>query len=80
MKNHDLTIPHSHVGPFAVLSEFQGKGVGSKLIEDYFSRLQGTSYLETYTAENAKFYEKRGYKLIEVDELLGMKGYWMRRD
>lgn len=80
MKSHDLDIPHSHVGPFAVLPEFQGKGVGSKLMEDYFSRLEGVSYLETFTATNARFYEKRGYKLIETDEVLGMKGYWMRRD
>lgn len=80
MKSHDLDIPHSHVGPFAVLPEFQGKGVGSKLMEDYFSRLEGVSYLETFTATNARFYEKRGYKLIETDEVLGMKGYWLRRD
>lgn len=80
MKSHDLDIPHSHVGPFAVLPEFQGKGVGSKLMEDYFSRLDGVSYLETFTATNARFYEKRGYKLIETDEVLGMKGYWLRRD
>ena len=80
MKSHDLDVPHSHVGPFAVLPEFQGKGVGSKLMEDYFSRLEGVSYLETFTATNARFYEKRGYKLIETDEVPSMKGYWLRRD
>jgi GNAT superfamily N-acetyltransferase len=81
MKSHDLEFLHSHVGPFGVLPEFQGKGVGSKLMRDYFSRLEGVpSYLETFTSSNASFYEKRGYKLIETDEVLGVKGYFMRRD
>ena len=81
MKIHDLDIPHSHVGPFGVLPQFQGKGVGSKLIEDYFTRLEGVpSYLETFTAVNARFYEKRGYALIVTDDVLGMKGYWLLRE
>jgi hypothetical protein len=50
-------------------------------MRDYFSRLEGVpSYLETFTSSNASFYEKRGYKLIETDEVLGVKGYFMRRD
>ena len=81
MKRHDLDTPHSHVGPFGVLPEFQGRGVGSKLIENYFSRLKGVpSYLETFTATNARFYEKRGYELIVTERVLGMKGYWLLRD
>ena len=81
MKRHDLDTPHSHVGPFGVLPEFQGRGVGSRLMEDYFSRLKGVpSYLETFTATNARFYEKRGYELILTDEVLGVKGYWLLRD
>lgn len=81
MKKHDLDTPHSHVGPFGVLPEFQGRGVGSKLMEDYISRLEGVpSYLETFTAENARFYEKRGYRLIVTDDVLDLKGYWLLRD
>ena len=81
MKSHDLDTPHSHVGPFAVLPEFQGRGVGSMLIEDYFTRLEGVpSYLETFTATNARFYEKRGYELMVTDDVLGMKGYWLLRE
>jgi GNAT superfamily N-acetyltransferase len=81
MKKHDLDTPHNHVGPFGVLPEFQGRGVGSKLIEDYFSRLEGVpSYLETFMATNARFYKKRGYELIVTDDVLGMKGYWLLRE
>ena len=81
MKKHDLQIPHSHVGPFAVLPEYQGKGVGSKLFDDYLKRSTGTTcYLETFTETNAGFYQKRGYTLIETDDVLGMKGYFLRKD
>jgi GNAT superfamily N-acetyltransferase len=81
MKEHDLQTPHSHVGPFGVLPEYQGKGVGSMLIEDYFGRLDGVpSYLETFTSFNAHFYVKRGYRLVASDTVLGMKGYWLLRE
>lgn len=81
IKEHDLHTLHSHVGPFGVLPEFHGRGVGSMLMEDYFSRLECVpSYLETFSPKTAKFYEKRGYKLVAIDDLLGMKGYWMLRE
>jgi predicted N-acetyltransferase YhbS len=80
MKKHDLQILHTHVGPFAVLPNYQGMGIGSKLFQNYLSRLKGTSYFETFTEENAHFYVKRGHKIIAVDEVLGIKGYWLRRD
>ena len=81
MMKHDLDTTHSHVGPFGVLPEFQGKGVGSLLMEDYFSRLDGfPSFLETFTSSNAHFYVKRGYKLVVSDDVLGMKGYWLLRE
>jgi predicted N-acetyltransferase YhbS len=80
MKLNDLKIPHTHVGPFAVLPEYQGRGIGSKLFENYLSRLEGTSYFETFAPNTARFYRKRGHTLIKTDEALGIKGYWLRRD
>ncbi|MBD3206593.1 GNAT family N-acetyltransferase [Candidatus Bathyarchaeota archaeon] len=81
MKKHDLQTPHSHVGPFGVLPEYQGKGIGSMLMKDYFERLDGVpSYLETFTSVNAGFYVKRGYRLICKDSVLGMTGYWLLRE
>ena len=79
--SHDIDIPHSHVGPGAVLPIFQGIGVGSMLMEDYFSRLGGVvSFLETFQESNARFYENRGYRVVADDFVLGLKGYWMIRD
>jgi GNAT superfamily N-acetyltransferase len=79
-ESHDLDISHSHVGAVAVLPEFQGKGVGSMLLEDYFSRMDGgVSFLETFTEFNARFYGNRGYRLVAADFVLGVKGYWMKR-
>jgi predicted N-acetyltransferase YhbS len=80
MKKNDLKTSHTHMGPFAVLPEYQGKGVGSKLFQNYLSKLKGISCFETFTEENAHFYEKRGHKIVTVDEVLGIKGYWLRRD
>ena len=57
MLSHDLDIPHSHVGPFGVLSEFQGKGVGSMLIEDrsihafYYSDRSKATALQALSAD-----------------------------
>ena len=80
-ESHDIDVPHSHVGPIVVLPEFQGKGVGSKLMEDYFTRLNGgVSFLETFTESNVRFYGSHGYLLVATDFILGIKGYWLIRD
>ena len=77
----DLSIPHSHVGPIIVLPELQGRGIGTLLMKDYFSRLGGTvSFLETFQMPNVRFYEKNGYNVIATEFILGVKGYWMKRD
>lgn len=80
-EGYDPIIPHSHVGPIAVLPELQGKGVGSRLMMDYFSRLNGgVSFLETFQESNARFYEKCGYRVTATNYILGLKGYWLIRD
>jgi len=79
-KEHDLDTPHSHVGPFGVLPEYHGRGVGSLLMENYFSRLEGApSFLETFSSGTVKFYEKRGYEVVAKEDLLEVIGYWMLR-
>ncbi len=80
-ESHDIDISHSHLGPIVVQPELQGKGVGTTLMEDYFSRLEGrVSFLETFQESNARFYEKCGYKVVATDYVLGLKGYWLIRE
>jgi hypothetical protein len=56
-------------------------GIGSLLMEDYFSRIDDTpSFLETFSPETARFYEKRGYEVVSREDLLGVTGYWMLRE
>ena len=80
-ESHDLSVSHSHVGSIAVLPEFQGKGIGTLLMKDYFARLDDVpSFLETFKESNARYYVNRGYRLVATDFVLGLKGYWMKRD
>jgi GNAT superfamily N-acetyltransferase len=61
-------------------AQHQGKGVGSMLMDNYLSRLEGTSWFETGTDSNIRFYEKRGFKKIKTVEGLGVKFTFMRLD
>ena len=80
-EGNDLDTPHSHLGPIALLPELQGKGIGTLLMEDYFSRLGGeVSFLETFQMPNVRFYKKCGYRVVTSEIILGVKGYWMIRD
>ena len=81
-EKHDPAIPHSHLGPFGVLPEFQGQGIGKKLMENYLNRLDRTgrqSYLETGKPKNVRFYKKFGYQLMETDFALGIDFIFMWR-
>lgn len=80
---HDPIKLHSHFGPFGVLPDFQGKGVGTKLFNDYCVRVDQAglaSYLETETERHVRFYRRYGYELIETDYALGTEHYFMWRD
>lgn len=47
----------------AVHPATQGRGIGAALVRD---ALKDSVYLETFTAENAAWYEKRGFKPLTV--------------
>jgi predicted N-acetyltransferase YhbS len=80
-KGYDPAGLHSHMGPIAVLPRLQGKGIGTLLMEDYFSRIgDRASFLETFQEINVCFYEKCGYRIVNTEYILGLKGYWMTRD
>jgi predicted N-acetyltransferase YhbS len=79
---HDLTEPHWHLGPVAVDSHLQRKGIGSALMVEYCTRLDGANavgYLETDKPENVKFYRRFGFQTIAEAPVLNIPSWFMRR-
>jgi ribosomal protein S18 acetylase RimI-like enzyme len=79
---HDLAEPHWHLGPLAVDSHLQGKGIGSALMVEYCTRLDGANavgYLETDKPENVKFYRRFGFQTIAEAPVLNIPSWFMRR-
>lgn len=73
---------HSHLGPVAVLPEFQGKGIGSEMVKNYCSMLDQngeTSYLETDKHENVRLYSRFGFEVTKEFSVLGVPNWIMRR-
>src|SRR5262245_14963489 len=57
----DRTEPHWHLGPVAVDTHLQGKGIGSTMLADFCSRMdaeKAVAYLETDKIVNVRFYER----------------------
>lgn len=78
----DLDEPHSHLGPFAVRPELQGRGIGSRLLEAYTGGLDregAVGYLETDRERNVGLYERFGFEVVGTEEVLGERCWYMRR-
>jgi GNAT superfamily N-acetyltransferase len=74
---------HNHLGPIAVLPEYQGQGIGSIMMNSYCSLVDNRSlpaYLETDRSENVRFYEKFGFRLVDEVEILGVTNSFMWRE
>jgi ribosomal protein S18 acetylase RimI-like enzyme len=55
---HDPDEPHVHLGPVAVDAHLQGRGIGSRMMEEHCRRLDRAGelgYLETDKPENVRF-------------------------
>jgi ribosomal protein S18 acetylase RimI-like enzyme len=79
---YDLREPHWHLGPVAVDAHLQGTGIGTRLMNDYCSRLDSThttGYLETDKASNVKFYEKFGFETVASAAVLETTNWFMKR-
>ncbi len=80
---HDPPQSHGHLGPIAVLPEFQGQGIGSIMMSMYCRLVDNRflpGYLETDRTENVQFYEKFGFKLVEEVMILGVSNFFMWRE
>jgi ribosomal protein S18 acetylase RimI-like enzyme len=79
---HDPREPHWHLGPIAVLPEFQGRGIGSRMLERFCAKadgLQAAAYLETDKPENVRLYERFGFALVETEDIFGINNKFMWR-
>jgi GNAT superfamily N-acetyltransferase len=59
-----ITKPHWYLMQLAVAPEYQGKGIGSALIQPVLQHADNNNlecYLETETELNVKFYRKNGF-------------------
>ena len=65
---------HWYLWALGVEPDFQGQGVGGRLIQPVLARadVQGVPcYLETQTEGNVAFYEKRGFEVLSAGEVPG---------
>jgi ribosomal protein S18 acetylase RimI-like enzyme len=79
---HDPDEPHFHLGPLAVDAHLQGRGIGSRIIEEHCRRLDAAGnlgYLETDKPENVRFYERFGFEVVGEDEVIGVQNWFMLR-
>lgn len=80
---NDLAEPHWHVGPVSVEPGCQGLGIGSKLLAALCRGLDdewGIGFLETDKPENVRLYERFGFRVTHIVDILGATVWHMRRD
>ncbi len=78
----DPVYQHWHLGPIGVLPEFQGSGIGSRLLERFCLEADACgspAYLETDLDRNVRLYEKFGFKLCDETEIFGVPNRFMLR-
>jgi ribosomal protein S18 acetylase RimI-like enzyme len=79
---HDPGRPHWHLGPIGVAPEVQHKGIGSHLMESFCDLIdedRTEAYLETERPENAPFYQRFGFNVMEDEVVIGVKNWFMLR-
>ena len=67
-EKHRPKTPHWYLQPLGVEPSLQGKGIGGALLQPSLNRCDQDhipAYLVTNTEKNVRFYEHRGFKVIE---------------
>lgn len=78
----DPDTDHWHLGPIAALPEFQKRGIGRLMMEQFCTLVDESgahAYLETDRPEILSFYEKSGFVVTDQAIVLGIPNYFMTR-
>jgi ribosomal protein S18 acetylase RimI-like enzyme len=74
--------PHWYLLALGVKPEFQGQGIGGRLLAPMLARLDregALAYLETQTEQNVTFYQRRGFHVVETVDWQGLAIWLMAR-
>lgn len=79
---HDPDEPHWHLGPIGVAPDVQGRGIGKAMLRAFLQIVDAdgsAAYLETDRAINVPFYEKFGFEVVDEEDVLGQRNWYMWR-
>lgn len=80
---HDPKETHWHLGPIGVHPEFQGRGVGGRLLTSFLARAdqeRSPAYLETDVERNVRLYERFGFRVVDREPVGGVLNHFMWRE
>lgn len=80
---HDPAERHWHLDPVAVEPQWQGQGVGSRMMGRFCAWMDNAgdaAYLETDKPENVAFYQKFGFAVVGEVAVLETATWLMRRE
>jgi ribosomal protein S18 acetylase RimI-like enzyme len=79
---HDPGRPHWHIGPVGVHPRFQGRGVGTALLQHFLAVADGQgipAFLETDVDRNVRLYRGLGFDVTGRETILGVDTRFMWR-
>ena len=76
--------PHAYLAALGVSPAFSGQGVGSALVQAGTVRAdaaQQLCYLETFSEQNVRFYERHGFEVTSSGDVLipGGPPFWFMK-
>jgi len=82
-ERHDPPQAHWHVGPIGVHPEYQGQGLGGRLLTSFLTLADArhsATYLETDVDRNVRLYERFGFRVIGEARVSGVLNRFMWRE
>lgn len=82
LADHDLGVPHWHVGPVGVAEDVRGTGVGGALMAqlcEEFDEFDRVGWVKTVKPENVRFYGRFGFAVVKESSMLGVPLWFLER-